>query len=184
METVRCPDCGRLFRPDEPGSAYCPYCGRRCADDPPVPATPDHRDEPLPPDLVPVARAGDLAEAGYFQAVLEKHGIVAYIDTHHDAVRPGSGTRPVVLLVADAHADRAVELLQVASAEDADDLDEPAEADDTARATPVADDAWTWWKPLLVAGAFAVAAALLIRAITSEPAPARPGRQPTRTRSR
>ena len=183
MRNVRCRDCGRSFRVAEAGAAHCPHCGRPQPPEQGAARANDPAEGDRPADLAPVGRATNLAEAGYFQSVLEDQGIPTYIDTQHEASQTGFGARSVVLLVSEGHVPRALELLAEASRQDAD---APLAHEDAETVSPTgADDSWAWWKPLLVAGAFVGAAILLLRALSSVPPPApRPAATQPAERSR
>ena len=176
MGFVRCRACGESISRPEPGVIYCPRCGRPYAHGPDAADSRDRSPAELPDDLVPVARAGNLAEAGYFQAVLDKRGIIAYIDTRHPEATPDLGPQPAVLLVHDGQADVATTILQTAATRDED----VSEGDADASAGALAEDTWSWWQPVLVAGAFVAAGLLLLHAIRSVPTPPGPAKPAVR----
>ncbi len=99
---IHCQKCRRFFEfSSHDRSATCPNCGH------------SNRPETDSEPWVPVARLTNLAEVGYFEAILTDHGIETVVQRNedYDAVS-GTWSHWMVMQVAAEDADRAAELIE------------------------------------------------------------------------
>jgi len=159
----RCAGCGTHLS-DDRTATRCPSCGTplvRPVDDRAAPDTTPVLDGD---DLVVVAVAANLAEAGYFQDVLAAHGVPAQLEPATD---PRSGR--VTLAVPEGHAARAASLL-TEEASERGKPDVPAwefQYPGAARVEKASGD--RFWEAIIIAGLIALTACLVL-GLLSEPA--------------
>jgi len=98
----RCPSCHFWFKPATPGLKACPHCG----------ASHDEATVNESARTVPIARAANWAEAGYFEDLLHRHHVATELVEREqfDAVS-GYWQTQIVMLVPESDAARAADLM-------------------------------------------------------------------------
>jgi len=164
---MRCPECGTTRHDPRQASEPCPSCGappaRPSGDAPAVDTTPV-LDEA---DLVVVAQAANMAEAGYFQSVLADRGVPSQLEPQ--------GPGPVSLSVPQDHTGRATALLSYEAGEHG--LSEVPESEFRYPRSGESEESepGRFWAAVVVACLVALVAHLLMKQLTDVPVrPRRP----------
>lgn len=164
----RCDSCDFWFTPSSSDQATCPRCGQREVDLEPA----------SPTTKVPVARAANWAEAGFFEDLLEHHAIhPEFVERDEFDALLGSWQPRIVMLVSEADAERAADLMEKELGEENDSSPQSLELLSPRASTP----AGPFWRPviflLLASGlTYWVATRVIARPLHRRPAgPGQPG---------